>query len=572
MVSTVLRHNPCTKGGPSLEACRERLAGNNQVHVPLRRELPDAGVTEQDDPLTEGNKSNSIVSFNDPTGARLSYSGPRNIRGLTIFWRNIIAQSALIALLVIVSLYAFAQLDKLTRLSTHILVVDSACEKEEKRLLKIFLGELRNAEKYLVLQDKEFYANFLQGKSDFASSLEMISAFVDTKMEKDIVAQIRTLHARYDDGLHAAISDGASWEQTRTQISDEIIERVNELIRLREQILANRISTARDQAAAAATMIAWLALGGISLALLLAYLHARGVSRPLNKLAREMRRVGRGEPTRSLEMRAPPEVLDLAMTFSWMTEELAQLDRLKADFTDHISHELRTPLTAIREGTALVLEEIPGPLTASQRDVLEVVRSHSDRLFKMISTILDLSKMEAEMMVYEFTACDLSSLIQRTVNTVRLVARKRRVNLHTLLAEPLPMVYVDEKRIQQVLDNLLSNALKFTPEGGDVRIAACLKANDDGKGDLLEVRVSDTGEGIPESDLEKVFTRFYQSLQNPGKKLQGTGLGLAIARYIIQAHKGRIWVESRVGQGSTFIFVLPTVARGEKQLLIDKQN
>jgi two-component system sensor histidine kinase GlrK len=502
----------------------------------------------------------------------LSYSGAGNLRGLTIFWRNILAQSALIALLLLVSFYAFAQLDKLTRLSTHILVVDSACEKEERRLLKVFLAEVRNAEKYLVLQDKEFYANFLQGKSDFASSLEMISAFVDTKLERDLVGQIRTLHARYDDGLHAAITDGISSEQTRTQISDEIIERANELIRLREQILANRISTARDQAAAAATMITWLALGGIGLALLLAYLHARSVSRPLNKLAREMRRMGRGEPTRSLEMRAPPEVLDLARTFSWMTEELAQLDRLKADFTDHISHELRTPLTAIREGTALVLEEIPGPLTASQRDVLEVVRSHSDRLFRMISTILDLSKMEAEMMVYEFTACDLCSLIERSVNTAQLVARKRRVNLSTLLAEPLPIVYVDEKRIQQVLDNLLSNALKFTPEGGDIRIAACVKANDDGTRDLLEVRVSDTGEGIPESDLEKVFTRFYQSFQNPGKKLQGTGLGLAIARHIIQAHKGRIWVESRMGQGSTFVFVLPTIPGGNKQLCLDQQN
>jgi CHASE3 domain sensor protein len=200
----------------------------------------------------------------------LSFSGAGNLRGLTIFWRNILAQSSLIVLLVLVSLYAFAQLDKLTRLSTHILVVDSACEKEERRLLKVFLAEVRNAEKYLVLQEREFYANFLQGKSDFASSLEMISAFVDTKPERDLVGQIRTLHARYDDGLHAAITDGVSSEQTRTQISDEIIERANELIRLREQILANRISTARDRAAAA-TMITWLALGN-GLALLMAYL------------------------------------------------------------------------------------------------------------------------------------------------------------------------------------------------------------------------------------------------------------------------------------------------------------
>jgi two-component system sensor histidine kinase GlrK len=416
---------------------------------------------------------------------------------------------------------------------------------------------LRNAEKYLVLQEPDFYANFLQGKTDFAACLEIINGLVDTSQEKDAVSQIRALHARYDEGLHAALAESASWEQTKTEISTAIIEKTNEMIRSREQIIASKTAESRDQAAAAATMIAWLALGGITLALLLAYLHARSVSRPLNRLAREMHRVGRGEPTRSLEFRAPPEVRDLARTFYWMTEELAQLDRLKADFTDHISHELRTPLTAIREGTALVLEEIPGPLTASQRGVLEVVRTHSDRLFQMISTILDLSRMEAEMMEYDFTACDPSSLIHRGVETIELIARKKRIGLHTVVAGQLPIVYLDEKRLQQVLDNLLSNAVKFTPEGGDVRIVASLQWYGDGTDNQLEVRVADTGEGIAEQELEKVFTRFYRSLGNPAGKQQGTGLGLAIARHIIEAHQGRIWAQSRIGQGSTFIFTLP---------------
>jgi two-component system, NtrC family, sensor histidine kinase GlrK len=483
---------------------------------------------------------------------------------LTIFRRIIIAQSALIALIVLVSFYAFAQLGKLTRLSTHILVVDSACVQEEKRLLKIFLAELRNAEKYLVLQEQDFYANFLQGKTDFAASLEIISGLVDTSQEKDAVSQISALHARYDAGLHAAMAESTSWEQTRTEISAAIIDKTNEMIRLREQIIANKTAETRDQAAAAARMIAWLALGGITLALVLAYLHARSVSRPLNRLAKEMHRVGRGKPTRSLEFRAPPEVLDLARTFYWMTEELAQLDRLKADFTDHVSHELRTPLTAIREGTALVLEEIPGPLTSSQRGVLEVVRSHSERLFQMISTILDLSRMEAEMMEYEFTACDLSTLIRRGVETIELIARKKRIGLHTVLPEQLPLVTIDEKRIQQVLDNLLSNAVKFTPEGGDVRVVASLRWDGDGNDNQLEVRVADTGAGIPEHELEKVFTRFYRSLQNPAGQQQGTGLGLAIARHIIEAHHGRIWAQSKIGQGSTFVFTLPVTSMPQK--------
>ncbi|HBZ55895.1 MAG TPA: hypothetical protein DEO88_10860 [Syntrophobacteraceae bacterium] len=493
---------------------------------------------------------------------------PREKRGntskLTIFWRIIVAQSVLLALVVLVSLYAFAQLDRLTRLDTQILVVDSACEKEERKLLKIFLAEVRSAEKYLVLYDKDFYANFVQSKMDFEASLEKVESFMDTNREMAIVEQIRTLHASYNDEINAAISSDPFREQSRSQLSEAIMERANELVHLREQIISSKIATARDQAAGGATVITWLGLGGISLALLLAYLHARSVSRPLDKLAREMRRVGRGEPTRLLQFRAPPEVQDLARTFYWMTEELAQLDRLKADFAAHVSHELRTPLTAIREGTSLLLEEVSGPITDSQRDILEVVRSHGDQLYNSISTILDLSKMEAEMMEYEFTACDLSYLIHRCVETGRLIALKKRINVYTILADPLPIVYVDEKRIQQVLNNLLSNALKYTPEGGDVRVTASLKLTTIEKEYLLEVRVSDNGEGIPESDLDKVFTKFYQSYLNPATNHHGTGLGLAIARHIVEAHGGRIWAESAVGKGSTFVFVLPTAYRGEE--------
>src|SRR5262249_30991722 len=171
-------------------------------------------------------------------------------------------------------------------------------------------------------------------------------------------------------------------------------------------------------AAAAARVMAWLTLGGISVAVLLAYFQARGVSTPLKQLTQELRYVGRGEFRRSVEVRAPREVGELARGFNWMAERLAELDEMKADFIAHVSHELRTPLTTIQEGTALLLEEIPGPVTASQREVLEVVRSHSERLFRSISSVLDLSKMEAGMMENGSGPPELLPLIERRVGAV----------------------------------------------------------------------------------------------------------------------------------------------------------
>lgn len=486
---------------------------------------------------------------------------------LTLFWRVILAQSALIALVLLVGLYALSKLDWLTRLDTSILTTDSACINEEKKLLKIFLSEMRNSEKYLVSRDKAFYTTFVQVHSDFKYTLVKIAALIDTPREKELAEEIESLHARYASELELAASKKGTWEPVKVEVGDGILDRTNELIRLREQIVSDKTASARDHAASAAGVMAWLTLGGIVGALLFAFFHARGVSAPLKKLAREMRHVGRGELTRSLEFRASKEVYDLAQAFNRMTEELAQLDKLKSDFTAHVSHELRTPLTAIREGTALLLEEIPGPLADSQREILEVVRSHSERLFQDISSILDLSKMEAEMMEYEFTPCDLAALIYRSIDSVKLIARKRRIDVEAIPPGSLPLLLLDERRIRQVLDNLLSNALKFTPEGGNVRVAASLEKGGKGEKDYIEVRVADTGQGIPEEDTEKIFERFYQSGRTAGKNRQGTGLGLAIARYIIGAHEGGIRVESQVGQGSTFYFTLPVASAEREEVL-----
>ena len=481
---------------------------------------------------------------------------------LTIFWRVIFAQVSLIALILAVSLYAFSQLNQLTSLSTNILATDAACIEEEKRLFKIFLTQMRSAEKYVLLRDKVFYNYFTQGNADFEGTVEKISILIETPEEEELVRQIKDSYAHYITLLSTALSNRGVWDKEKAGTSDGITEGINALIRLREEAIAQKTAAGRDQAAAAARVMAWLTLGGISVAVLLAYFQARGVSTPLKQLTQELRYVGRGEFRRSVEVRAPREVGELARAFNWMAERLAELDEMKADFIAHVSHELRTPLTAIQEGTALLLEEIPGPVTASQREVLEVVRSHSERLFRSISSVLDLSKMEAGMMEYVRVPTDLVPLIDQSVATVRLIAQKKHMRLETVYASALPLLSLDEERIQQVLDNLLGNAVKFTPEGGTVRVLATVAGDNNSgenhsQGRWVEVRVADSGSGVPAEDVERIFERFYQSPSHKAERARGTGLGLAIARHVVEAHGGRIWAENRDGKGATFIFILP---------------
>ncbi len=484
---------------------------------------------------------------------------------LTIFWRVILAQISLITLILAVSLYALSQLNQLTSLSTNILATDAACIEEEKRLLKIFLSQMRSAEKYVLLRDKVFYSYFTEGNDDFDSTMEKISSLIETPEEGGLVRQIQDSYTRYTTVLSTALSNKSLWNKEKTGISDGITEGINALIRLREEAIARKTAAGRDQAAAAARVMAWLTLGGISVAVLLAYFQARGVSKPLKELAQELRYVGKGEFRRSVDVRAPREVGELAHAFNWMAERLAELDEMKADFIAHVSHELRTPLTAIQEGTALLLEEIPGPVAASQREVLEVVRSHSERLFHSISSVLDLSKMGAGMMEYVRVPTDLAPVIDRSVETVRLIAQKKQVHLETTYASALPLLSLDEGRIQQVLDNLLGNAVKFTPEGGAISVSATLAGDGNGQGRGVEVRVSDSGVGIPAEEVERIFERFYQSPSHRGESARGTGLGLAIARHVVEAHDGRIWAENREGRGSTFIFILPVNENSQEE-------
>jgi two-component system sensor histidine kinase GlrK len=478
---------------------------------------------------------------------------------LTIFWRIVLAQVFLMALIVCVSVYTLSQLHQLSELSQGMLTIDAATVKEEKHLLRLLLAQMRSAEKFVLLQDKAFYGQFLSGSQGVEASLETLRPLVTSAQERDLLRQIGDLYAQYTASLVPEATRRPVVSGDRAELSERLTTGVHALIQRREEAMALKAAAARDRSALAARVVGWLTCGTLTLAVLLAYLQARSVSRPLRTLAQELRLVGKGVFQRYVDIRSPAEIGELVRAFNWMASRLAKLDELKEDFIAHVSHELRTPFAAIREGTTLLWEEIPGPLTASQREVINVVRSHSERLYRFLSSVLDVSKMEAGMMEYLRRPTDLSALLERSAQTVRLSAQRKGIRLEVLYPSVLPQLVLDEERMQQVLDNLLNNAVKFTPAGGIVRVAAAPKDKlRDRAGDCwVEVRVSDTGVGIPAEEIDRVFDKFYQSPHHQSQRERGTGLGLAIARHIVAAHGGRLWVESQLAKGSTFILLLP---------------
>lgn len=218
----------------------------------------------------------------------------------------------------------------------------------------------------------------------------------------------------------------------------------------------------------------------------------------------------------------------------------------KSEFLANMSHELRTPLNAIIGFSDVLSEQIYGPLNPSQQSCVNDVMESGQHLLSLVNDILDLAKIESGTMDMEWETVDLAALIARLVQMSRERAVRQGIRLRADVCPSLTGVRGDERRLKQLLYNFISNALKFTPGGGEIVVAAR------SDGENVVVSVSDTGVGIPASEQEKVFESFYQVDSTLTKGKQGTGLGLALVRKIAELHEGKVWVESEPGQGSTF--------------------
>ncbi|KPK01620.1 MAG: hypothetical protein AMK71_04930 [Nitrospira bacterium SG8_35_4] len=276
------------------------------------------------------------------------------------------------------------------------------------------------------------------------------------------------------------------------------------------------------------------------------------ITRPLSEIKKSTGEIARGNFPDDLKLDSPPEITELANAFNLMCAKLKQIDKLKSDFFSLMSHELRTPLTTIKEGTNLMIEGLEnGKSTGKQKRLLTIISEESNRLINLVNSLLDLSKMEAGMMAYNFVPTDIARLINKVSREIEPLAENRNIKIHTALNNGSSLIKVDRDRILQVLRNLIGNAVKFTPDGGHVKVSS--RMVEEG----VNVSVEDTGAGIPADNLSTIFNKYEQVTLGGSNKIKGTGLGLSIVKHIIDAHGGKIWVESTLKQGSVFSFVLP---------------
>lgn len=227
-----------------------------------------------------------------------------------------------------------------------------------------------------------------------------------------------------------------------------------------------------------------------------------------------------------------------------------ELEELKSNFVASVSHELRNPIGAIQQSISVILDKTAGPLTEYQERFLTNALKNLRRLSGLIDDLLDLAKFEAKKMELKYEQASINKIVTEVFETMSTWAKNKDITLLKNIQASLPEISLDPDRIIQVLINLISNAIKFTPNGGTITVAA------EQKGELVELRVIDTGEGIDEKDLNKIFDKFQQ-VGKKSRGVTGTGLGLAIVKEIVHLHGGEITVTSKIGEGTTFHVTLP---------------
>ena len=478
---------------------------------------------------------------------------------LTIFSRLIMGYLIIFISVIGMNVYTIVQMNRINEVTESVLTINNRLADFAVKLSDIILSQVRYDRKFIISKDEIFYTEFLRLESDFDRYLGEMISIADSIQTRSFLNKIKESYQNYQSLSHEESkyikgrisSSRRSFDQEKEKVTNSIID---ELGKLETYIRENNTDKIRrlHEIGAGLRRLAIVITGAFLIFSIVISLYInRSITRPLSVLEKKTMEIGQGNFKGNLDLSSPPELAELAGAFNLMCNKLNELDKMKADFFSTIAHELRTPLSTIRMGTALLKKGGEGPITQGQKDILDVFEKESQRLTGLVNSLLDLSKMEAGMMSFKFEPKNIPPLIDQAIEELGPLVEAKKINLEVTVMERVPMIKIDSERILQALRNLIGNAIKFSPERGQVRIS--VRSVDHG----VEVSVADAGPGIPPEDLITIFEKFRQATARGSHSIEGTGLGLAIAKQIITHHGGKIWAESELGHGSTFIFVLP---------------
>ena len=433
--------------------------------------------------------------------------------------------------------------------------------------LRDALNDLRTAEMaVLFVHDEKSRETMIQHVNAVERMADSLETYELGRTTREIRAAMQSVEAGTQAEYEAATGRR---DNTAEKISSEkvipAVARAEAAVVTAERLLRDRTRERVAAAASAAKNGGTVTIVFLALALVVAAVIAvrltQSVSKPVQELERGMRMVADGEFDARLAISPSrgDEFGRLAASFQEMSRQLAELDKLKAEFVSVASHELKTPINVILGYTQLLQEELYGPLTEKQRNVADVLEKQAKTLSRLVRQLLDVTRFEAGAGKIDVRPVELRGLLANLEEAFQVLADQRGIRFHVSMQDGLSqIVHWDADRINEVLGNLVSNAFKFTERGGEVELTVLPTDHS------VQMEVRDTGAGIPADQVHRIFDKFFQADNQGAAEHGGSGLGLAIARQIVEAHNGSIICDSTPGVGTAFTIVLPERVAGRR--------
>jgi two-component system sensor histidine kinase GlrK len=441
---------------------------------------------------------------------------------------------------------AVIQVDRLAQDSRAALIEGEIATQQSRSLVEQLIDMQRALTQFQVFKDKDpdFHAAYLERRRVFLNAAENLAELNLTKLARDqlrsLVADEAALYSRLHTKSGAPAAAETLEKENKAEVWADLTNRARSVLSESSRLIETQVDATTDRAGDVQSTLLLQAAAVIPAALLLAGLFVMMIIRPMREIGHAIRRLGGREFSTPISVHGPRDLEDLGRQLDWLRVRIQELEHQKMTFLRHISHELKTPLTTIREGSELLAESLVGA-SPEEAEISRIICSNSLHLQKLIEDLLQFGKTQelvTDLRILE--SMDMQAVVRSVVATQALASASKVLRIEQDLA-PV-RIRGDENKVRIVVDNLLTNAIKYTPAGG--RVSISLEAREG----FAIVDVRDTGPGVAESEKQKIFEPFQQGQAEYQSSVKGTGLGLAIAREYVEAHDGYIRVvDSPVG-------------------------
>jgi two-component system sensor histidine kinase GlrK len=410
----------------------------------------------------------------------------------------------------------------------------------------------RIVRQHLILEDNALLDDYGRLRQEFRATAGQLALL---PLEPDALVALEAL-TDSESRLHKLLTVPQRTAEMQTQLADgyaRLADRTQAMLAATNELTERAIERLQEIAAQGRQKWLYLALATAAIALALAILFAVLIARPIRQLDQAIRRMGSADFTHAIEVNGPQDLRYLGQRLEWLRSRLRELEEQQNRFLRHVSHELKTPLTAVREGAELLRDNVGGALSPEQREIVRIVRENTLSLQKLIEDLLSYHQIRA-MEPQRTGPVPMADVVRRVLREHKLAALARMVAFDAKLKPAL--IFGDADKIRTIVDNLVSNAVKYSPRSASVTVALGIERG------FAVLDVIDHGPGIDAAERQRIFDSFYQGRPPVDGKVKGSGLGLAIAREYASAHGGRIEVLDRPdrGHGAHFRLWLPLAA------------